>query len=93
MKKWFENKGNQYKERETKSISQKTKSLFWLNVSSGTYRFFGGFLIICGLITLFFNLIIAIILIGLSIFLLIKGHQQRLEFKLRSGYIVYNGGR
>jgi len=91
MKKWFENKGNQYRERETKSVSEKTKSLFWLNVSSWAYRFFGGSLIMVSLFIFFFNWFIALVLIGVGIFLLIKGNQQKLQYKLSSGYIVYNG--
>ena len=91
MKKWFENKGDQYRERGTKSVSEKTKSLFWLSVSSWANRFFGVSLIMIGLITLFFNLIIGIILMVVGIFLLIKGNQQKLQYKLNSGYIVYNG--
>ncbi len=80
MKKWL-------------GISQKTKSLFWLNVKGVIFQSLGWFLILISLFIFFFSWIVAIILIGVSIFLLIKGHQQRLEFKLKSGYIVYNGGR
>lgn len=93
MKAWFENKNDKYRTRKRKPemVSQKTKNLFWLNVKSRAYQFVGGFLIISSLITFFFNWFLAIVLIVVSIFLLIKGNQQMLEYKIRSGHILYNG--
>ncbi len=91
MKKWFENKGNQYRTRKPQDVSEKTKNLFWLNVKSGLYKWAGIFLLSISLFTFFFNWFVALILIGVGIFLLIKGHQQKLQYKLSSGYIVYRG--
>ena len=72
-------------------VDKYNKSLFWQKVFSNINKSLGSSLIIIGIVLLFFNLIIAIILIGIGIFLLIKGGQQRLDYKRKSGYIIHNG--
>jgi len=72
-------------------VDKYNKSLFWQKVFSNINKSLGSSLIIIGIVLLFFNLIIAIILIGIGIFLLIKGGQQQLDYKRKSGYIIHNG--
>jgi len=71
--------------------SNKTKGLYWLGVKGKLARGFGGVLIVGGLLSFILSWVLAIILIGLGIFLIIKGSQNDLEYKRESGHIIYRG--
>lgn len=72
-------------------VSRKTQSLFWLNIKSLFNCGMGGILIFISLFLFFVHWGFFILSCGLGIFLLIVGNQQKLEYKMKSGYIVYNG--
>jgi len=71
--------------------SNHTKGLFWLGVKGRALMFFGGFLCLVGIVIISFSLIGGGFSVGFGIFLFIKGKQDELHYKRKSGYIVYNG--
>ncbi len=70
-------------------VRKNTKGLFWKGVLGNLLSGIGILLILISFIVFFFKFIIGIILLVLGIFLEIKGHQNRLEYKMDTGHILY----
>lgn len=71
-------------------ISKSTKSLFWLNFRAAIQTALGAFLFLIALVlTSFSEFLISLVFFGLSIFFFIRGRIARLDYKRKSGYIIY----
>jgi uncharacterized membrane protein YphA (DoxX/SURF4 family) len=71
--------------------NQKNINLFWYGFKAGLIKIAGSLLLLCGLVFIFFNIIVAIILIILGFFLILKGRSQRFDYQRQSGSIVHRG--
>ena len=81
-------------------MENQNKSLFWYGFRAKVKKLFGSLLIGMGIITCFISLanentvwILGLIMLGFGIFLLAKGHSQRFDYKMQSGYMVHGGDR
>lgn len=91
MKPWFENKTDRYRHRKMK-VAQSSKNLFWLNFAAMLQMTLGVILLLVSLVLIAFDkLLISLIPIIAGVFLIIKGKIARLDYKRKSGYIIYGG--
>ncbi|MDP3026754.1 MAG: hypothetical protein Q8N63_03530 [Nanoarchaeota archaeon] len=76
---------------KNKMNRRKNDKLFWMGFSANLKRFIGILIILFGVLILFFNGIIGIILMGIGFYLTYKGSSQKFHFQRESGYIIHRG--